>query len=136
MPQRLRILAAVAIGGILGGLARYAITGSGQGPASGFPWPTYAVNVSGAFVLALLLVLVLDVLRPTTYLRPLLGTGFCGAYTTFSSVVVTTDQLAAHDRAGIAVAYLFGSLAGGLAAGVLGLGLGRTTAAAVHRSRS
>jgi len=41
-----------------------------------------------------------EVLPPTTYVRPLLGTGFCGAWTTFSSITASTDQLAAHEHAG------------------------------------
>ena len=67
------------------------------------------------------------------YLRPLLGTGFCGAFTTFSSVVVTTDLLLAHGHAGTALAYLGASIGGGLAAALLGLVAGRALAAAAAR---
>jgi CrcB protein len=50
------VLAAVALGGLLGGTARYALVLAFPAPGVGFPWTTFAVNVSGAFVLALLLV--------------------------------------------------------------------------------
>jgi fluoride exporter len=128
-PRRARargpIVAAVFAGGCVGGLARYAATTHWPGAVGGLPWSTLVVNVVGAFVLALLVVVVADVLGPSTYLRPLVGTGFCGALTTFSSVVVVTDRLAVHGRAGLAAAYLAASIAGGLAAGMLGLGIGR-----------
>ena len=85
-----------------------------------FPWATLAVNLAGAFVLSVVVVLAADVV-PSRYLRPLLGTGLCGALTTFSSVVVTVDRMLAHGHAGTAAAYLLATLAGGLAAAVLGL---------------
>jgi CrcB protein len=76
----------------------------------------------------LLLVVVNDVLPPTTYVRPLLGTGFCGAWTTFSAITASTDQLAAHGHATTAGLYLVGSLAVGLVAALAGLLTGRSLA--------
>ena len=76
-------------------------------------------------MLALLLVLLLEALPPTTYLRPVLGTGFCGALTTFSSVAAGVDQLAARGAPGTAAGYAAASLLAGLVAAVLGLVLGR-----------
>ena len=73
--------------------------------------------------------LVLEVLPPTTYLRPAVGTGFCAALTTFSSVAVAADQLAAHDHPGAAAAYTVLSLVAGLAAVAFGVVLGRSIAA-------
>lgn len=119
-------VAMVGAGGFVGGLARYVVelawpTGSGT-----FPWGTFAVNTAGAFVLALLLVAVLEVLPPSTYLRPAVGTGFCGALTTFSSVAVQTDRLTAHGHVGIAVSYLLTSVLAAVAAAMAGLLLGRS----------
>lgn len=121
-------VAMVGLGGFVGGVVRYAVgeawpTGAGQ-----FPWATFTVNTAGTFVLALLLVLVLEVLPPTTYLRPAIGTGFCGALTTFSSVVVQVDELAAHGHAGTAVGYVIASLTAGLAAASFGVVAGRAIA--------
>ena len=119
------ILGVVFVGGCVGGVARYAVTRAWPTPTHGFPWATFVINASGAFVLAVLLVVVNDVLPPTTYVRPLLGTGFCGAWTTFSSIAASTDQLVAHGHSGTGVLYLIGSLAAGLSAVGLGLFVGR-----------
>jgi CrcB protein len=102
------------------------------GPAS-FPWAVFAVNTAGAFVLALLLVLVLEVLPPGTYLRPLVGTGFCGALTTFGSVAVAADQLVAAGRAALALGYVAASLGAGLCAVVGAVAGVRALAAARAR---
>lgn len=113
------------IGGCLGGLVRYAVTQHWPTPDDRFPWPTFAVNVAGAFVLALLVVIVSEVMRGSTYVRPLIGTGFCGALTTFSSVVVTADEQIAHGHAGLATTYLVTSIVAGILVAWIGLRLGR-----------
>ena len=87
------MLGAVALGGFAGGEARYLLGLAFPTGHATFPATTFAINVSGSFVLALLLVLILEVWPPTKYLRPLLCTGFCGAYTTFSTWMVDTDRL-------------------------------------------
>ena len=127
------MLGAIALGGFLGGEARYLLGLAFPTAHSGFPATTFAINVSGSFVLALLLVLILDVWPPTKYLRPLLCTGFCGAYTTFSTWMVDIDRLFSAGRYGLAAADVFGSLAAGLAATTLGLSCGRAVVA--YRSR-
>lgn len=129
-----RSVAAVGVGGFSGGLARYGIGLLWPTPAGTFPYATFAINTSGAFLLALLLVVVLEVLPPTTYLRPTLGTGFCGAFTTFSSVAVAADQLAAHGRASTSVVYVAASVFAGLAAASFGIVLGRSIAAGRART--
>ena len=129
----LGVLAAVFIGGCVGGLARYELTASWTASAGTFPWAIFVINSSGAFALAVLLVLVNDAMPPTTYLRPLLGTGFCGAWTTFSSITAGADQLIAHGAAGTGAAYVLGSVVGGLGAAGLGLVL---TRAVVRRRRA
>jgi len=124
-----RSVAAVGAGGFLGGLARYGIGRAWPAPADGFPWATFAINTSGTLLLAFLLILVLEVLRPTTYLRPTLGTGFLGAYTTFSSVAVAADEFTVHGRAALAAGYVTASVFAGLAAASFGIILGRSIAA-------
>jgi CrcB protein len=121
-------LVAVAVGGFAGGLARYEIGLALPSPPRGFPWAVFAVNTSGAFLLALLVVLLDEALPPTAYARPALGTGFLGAFTTFSSVAGAVDQLGAHGRPGLAAGYLLASTAAGLAAAVAGLLTGRALA--------
>ena len=126
--MRVRVLAAVFVGGCAGGVARYAVGQQWPAATYAFPWSTFAVNVAGAFVLALLIVLVTDVLGASRYLRPLIGTGFCGALTTFSSVVVVADRMVAHGHVATAVVYVTSTLVAGLIAGVLGLSTGRAFA--------
>lgn len=127
-------LAAVFAGGCAGGLARYALTRAWPAPAGGFPWATFAINTSGALALALLLALATEVLPPGTMLRPLLGTGFCGAWTTFSSVAASCDLLVSHGRATTAMLYLAASVIAGLLAAAAGLAGGRMVGAARHRA--
>lgn len=83
----------------------------------GFPWGTFVVNVSGSAVLGLVAGLCLghaDPARRLWYL--LLGTGFCGGFTTFSTFSYETLELLRADRYGAALGYVFGSVAAGLAA--------------------
>lgn len=127
------VLLAVFVGGFAGGLARYAVTLAWPASPGGFPWATFAINTSGAFALAALLVLVIEVLPPSTYLRPGLGTGFLGAFTTFSAVASAVDQLARQGRLATAALYLGASTLAGLAAASLGLVLARSVAAYRHR---
>jgi len=129
-----RVLGAVALGGFAGGEARYLLGLAFPTGHAAFPATTFAINVSGSFVLALLLVLILEVWPPTKYLRPLLATGFCGAYTTFSTWMVDTDRLFSAGRYGLAAADLCGSLLAGLAATLLGLAAGRAVLS--HRKRA
>ncbi|HZZ97671.1 MAG TPA: CrcB family protein [Jatrophihabitantaceae bacterium] len=131
---RADVLLVIFVGGSLGGWARYGIGSTWPTDAGRFPWATLTVNVSGAFILALVIVAAADIVS-SRYLRPLLGTGFCGAFTTFSSIVVTTDLLFAHDHPGTAVTYLAASIVAGLAAALLGLVLGRAVAANRRRAR-
>lgn len=128
-------MAAVAAGGFFGGLVRYLVGLALPTATGGYPWATLIVNTAGAFILALLLILVLEVLPPTTYLRPVLGTGFCGALTTFSSVATGADQLVAHGHAATAAGYVALSLLAGLAAASLGIVLGRALAADREKGR-
>ena len=129
------VLAAVFVGGCVGGLARYAITQAWPTPAYRFPWSTFLVNDVGAFILALLIVVVADVLPRTAYLRPLVGTGFCGALTTFSSVVASADELVAHGHARTGAMYVVASVLAGLASAALGLVVGRSVAANRNKAR-
>jgi CrcB protein len=90
-----------------------------------FPWGTFVVNLSGAFLLALLLTLLVERLPSNDWARPLLGTGLVGAYTTFSTLALELDRLVAARRPAVATAYLLVSLAGGMVAAVTGVGLAR-----------
>ena len=127
---RASVVASVFIGGCVGGLVRYEVTDRWPTPDDRFPWPTFTVNVVGAFILAVLVVIVAEVLRGSTYFRPLVGAGFCGALTTFSSVVVEADEQIAHGQAGLAVTYLVTSIVAGLFVAWVGFRLAHAYVAA------
>lgn len=113
-------VAVIFAGGCVGGLTRYAVTEAWSTPRNGFPWSTFAVNVAGAFVLGVVVVLAVDS-RRSRHLRPLVGTGFCGALTTFSSVVVAADQLFAHHHTATAAEYLALTVVAALALAAAGM---------------
>jgi CrcB protein len=129
------LVAGVAAGGFAGGLVRYEVGLAWPATSAAFPWSTWSVNTGGAFILGLLLVLVLEVLPPTKYVRAVLATGFCGALTTFSSVATAVDQMLAHARVGLAVGYVAASVAAGLAAASFGMIVGRSIAAYREKGR-
>ena len=112
------------VGGCAGGWARYAAVVTWPAGPGEVPVAVLAVNLAGALVLGVVVVVAAEA-RPHRWLRPLLGTGFCGALTTFSAVVVDTLRLAGDGRALLAGGYLAASAAGGLASGAAGLALAR-----------
>lgn len=91
---------------------------------SGFPWGTFAVNVVASFVLGVVVAGTLDGLDPDV--RTAVGTGFCGALSTYSTFGWETLRLYETGRARQAVGYVVGSMACGLLAAALGWGLGRS----------
>jgi len=113
----------VGLGGALGAVCRHAV--ASRVPAGEYPLGTLVVNVLGSFLLALVTVAGAD--RATLLF---VGTGACGAFTTFSSFTVETVRLWEEGARLPAAGYAAGSLAGGLAgvgtaygvAAVLGLG--------------
>ena len=114
------MLPAVLVGGCAGGAARFAIVRAWPTGSSGFPWSTLAVNLAGAAALSVLVVLAGTVWR-SRYARPLVGTGFCGAFTTFSAVVVDVDRLLGRGDVGLALGYLAASFVGGLVIVLVGV---------------
>ena len=123
-----RELAAIFVGGAAGsgartGLAELAPTHAGQ-----WPWTTFAVNVVGCLLLGYLVTRLQERLPITAYQRPLLGTGLCGALTTFSTFEV--EILKMLERGDVALAVLY--VACSVAAGFAGVGLGT---AIVRRAR-
>ena len=105
-------MAAVSAGGVLGALARYGIGVAWPHHPGGFPWATWAINVSGSFLIGALLT-GLSRWRPDQrYLRPFLATGILGGYTTFSTSIVDLQ----HAPATVAILYLFATVAGALLA--------------------
>jgi fluoride exporter len=120
-------LAAIAVGGGLGTLARYLL--SAAFPAGhGFPWAIFAVNVSGSFVLGALMVYLLDIWPPRRFLRPFLAVGLIGGYTTFSSYAGGVMTLLTGGATALAVAYALSSIVAALVAVWCGLQAARLPA--------
>jgi CrcB protein len=109
------VVAVIAVGGMAGATARYAIVRAIPTSTGRFPWATFLTNISGSFVLGFLLVLLLERFPPTRYLRPFLTTGIIGAYTTMSTYMVETALLFKDGHPATALLYVFGSLVVGLA---------------------
>jgi CrcB protein len=106
--------AAILAGGAAGALARAAVAELVPRDHGGWPWATFTVNVAGALLLAWLTTRLTEVVAPTRYWRFLLGTGFCGALTTFSAFQIETIELARDGSAPLAAAYAAASLAVGM----------------------
>lgn len=123
-PSQLRAVAAVALGGVAGALARAGVTELLPPEPGTWAWSTLVVNTTGGFALGLLLA-VLAVRSPhSPYPRLLLGTGLLGGYTTFSTFSVDVVGLLDAGRAGTAAAYALCSVALLLAATVAGRRVG------------
>jgi len=118
-------LLAIAIGGGLGTLARYGVERAVVPAPDGLPWATLTVNVVGSFLLGVIVILVVERWPRDRYLRPLLAVGFCGGFTTFSTLAVEVDQRVQHGHALIAVAYLVVTVVAGLGAALVGMTVAR-----------
>jgi len=101
-----REVAAVFAGGVAGTLARVAFTQLFASGDASWPWAVLAINITGAFLLGYLVTRLQERLPLSTYRRQLMGTGFCGAYTTFSTMQLELlDMWNAHHY-GLAAGYL------------------------------
>lgn len=110
------VLAVIAVGGILGAEARYGVDTLVAQTATGFPWATFAINVSGCLVMGALMVVLTELVTAHRLLRPFLGIGILGGFTTFSGFAVDTVRLIDAHRATTALAYVLGTLVGAAAA--------------------
>jgi CrcB protein len=111
-----RELAAVFVGGALGTLARVALAAVAAPEPGHWPWPTFIVNIVGAFLLGYFTTRLLERLPVSSYRRPLLGTGVCGGLTTFSTMQVETVRMLEQHHYGLAAGYTAVSLVAGLLA--------------------
>jgi CrcB protein len=111
-----RELAAIFAGGVIGALARAGLVEAFPPVAGRWPWATFAVNVAGTALLGYFVTRLQERLPLSAYRRPLLGTGLCGALTTFSAVQLELLHMLDRGRVGLAVAYAAASIAAGLLA--------------------
>jgi CrcB protein len=122
------VLAAVAVGGFFGTLARYSVGLAWPTHSGHFPTATFLINTSGAFLLGAVLTYLLEhrpVFPGLAYARPFVATGVLGGWTTYSTLVVGTDTLGRAGDLGTAATYLAATLVGGVVATTVGIALGR-----------
>lgn len=128
----------MALGGAGGTLARWLLGRALPSGPPDLPWTTLGVNITGAFLLGALVV-VTDRAGARPWVRPLLGTGVLGGFTTFSTLAVDAVHLTRQHRAGTAAVALGLSLVLGILAAAAGAWVGRrsaprpVTAASVRR---
>ncbi|GAA1869599.1 hypothetical protein GCM10009836_57740 [Pseudonocardia ailaonensis] len=120
-----RATAAVAVGGAIGAIARWAV-GLGLPAAPGtFPLGTFGINTVGCFAIGVLLVVLTEQRCPHPLLRPFLATGVLGGFTTFSTFSVDAERLLLTRHALLALGYLGGTLVAALLATWAGIALAR-----------
>lgn len=119
-------LAAVALGGALGSMVRFAASAwFGERLGTAFPWGTLAINVAGSFCIGVVLYAATS--RPSfgPYLRTFLASGVLGGFTTFSAFSYETLALATRGAFAAALAYACGSVLLGIGGAALGVAVAR-----------
>ncbi|MFG2052759.1 CrcB family protein [Micromonospora sp. NPDC048930] len=109
------VLGAIAAGGALGALTRAGAQTAFPHPPTGFPWATFGVNVTGCLLIGVLMA-VLTARPAGPLVRPFLGVGVLGGFTTFSTYAVDVHRAVAAGAPGTALAYLAATLFGALLA--------------------
>jgi fluoride exporter len=120
-----RELVAIFCGGIVGALARTGLSRAFADNPHSWPWAIFAVNVVGAFLLGYFVTRLAERLPTSAYRRPFLGTGLCGALTTFSTVQLELYKMTqAHERS-LAIGYAVATVVASFAAVTLATALVR-----------
>jgi CrcB protein len=111
-----RELAAIFAGGYIGAVARASLVEAWPHDPAQWPWATFVVNVIGAFALGYFTTRLQERLPLSSYRRPFLGTGLCGALTTFSTMQLELLSMLDANHIGLALAYATASVASGFLA--------------------
>ena len=119
------VLAVISLGGALGALARYALTTAVPAAPGGFPLATFLINVGGCLLIGVLMVLVTERRRAHPLLRPFLGVGLLGGFTTFSTYAEEVRALLRPESTATGLGYLVATVAAALLAVWAGIGLTR-----------
>ena len=124
------VLPVIAAGGMLGAAARHLAEVTWSAGDGAVPWATLAINVTGCLLLGVLMVLVVEAGDAHPLVRPFLGVGVLGGFTTFSTYTGEVAVLLADGHPARALGYLLGTVVAALAAVTLGVA---TTRGAVRR---
>lgn len=115
---------AIAVAGGVGAVCRFVLDGLLTSLSEAdFPWPTVLINITGSLLLGLITGFAVSGLLPGAW-RLVLGTGFLGGYTTFSTASVDTVRLLQQRRWAAGIVHGLGTLVIAVGAAGLGLGLG------------
>ncbi|HWE91320.1 MAG TPA: fluoride efflux transporter CrcB [Pseudonocardiaceae bacterium] len=120
-----RLLGVIAVGGSLGALARYGISQWLPTTPGHFPWGTLLINLFGCFCIGVLMVLITEVWSAHPLLRPFLGVGVLGGFTTFSTYANEVRGLLRPGLVPVAFGYLGGTVLGAVVAAIGGVWLTR-----------
>lgn len=129
-PYRPSVIAAVAVGGVVGAETRYVLAVAFPQAPGDWPWTTFGINVTGCVLIGVLLTVLSELTTPHPLLRPLLGVGVLGGYTTFSTWSVEAVGLVAAGHPGAALAYVVVTPVAAVLACALGIAATRRTAGA------
>ncbi len=129
------VLATIALGGSLGGMARYGLELAFPAQPGRVPWATFTANVMGCLLIGVLMVLITEVWSPHRLVRPFLGVGLLGGFTTFSTYAVEVRALLVPGSAPLALGYLTGTLLSCLVATLTAVALTRLVTRALRERR-
>ncbi|GAA0226338.1 CrcB family protein [Cryptosporangium japonicum] len=116
MPGEKQVVAVVSAGGVIGALARYGLSVAWPHGPGQFAWSTFVVNVSGCLLMGVLMVVLTEVYPNQRLVRPFLGVGVLGGYTTFSTYVIDVGHNATSGAAAIGLAYFLATVIAALVA--------------------
>ena len=125
MSRDIRIALVVGVGGVIGALARWGVDLLFDRSGEIRPGATLSINIVGCLLMGLLVACVLAAPSAHPLLRPFLGTGVLGGFTTFSAFAAETTRFLRDGSVALALVYVTASLVGSVGAAWLGLRLGR-----------
>ncbi|HEY8478253.1 MAG TPA: CrcB family protein [Spirillospora sp.] len=126
-------LGAISAGGMIGALARYGIGEAFPHRPDAFAWATWGVNVTGCLLMGVLMVALTEVWTAHRLIRPFLGVGALGGFTTFSAYAVDAQRALEAGAAATGLLYLVSTPVAALGAVYAGAALTRIAARRLRR---
>lgn len=117
----LPVFGSIALGGAIGAALRYEISLAWERSSTGFPWAVFTINLIGCALIGVLMVLVEERVSRHRLVRPFVGIGLLGGFTTFSTYALDIEQLSRAGAETTAAIYLSATVVGALLAVTLGI---------------